>query len=236
MDVKAVSLCRLALASAMYDSLTPFNRSLGRLNEVTGGDIDLDDPAHRIAVIEWLNDWGCRHLSEDQHDVASRSILSWYTMCGPSLPAKEEPIWDLQDHDLEAAARSYGALKDMAGALRVRGGKKRKVRVGATAASKILFAIRSKVFMPWDEAMRASFKCDGSPNSYSKYLREMRDLTLYIGVLCRRNGFRIDDLPEKIGRPDSTVLALVNEYIWVTETRKCKLPSSQTLARWAGLG
>ena len=236
MNYENVTLCKLALASTMYDSLTPFNYSLALLNSTTGGSIDLTNPAHRISLMKWLNDWGCRHLSEDQHYVASSSILKWYQVDGASLFTNEKPLWDLGDHELEVASNAYGSLKDGTGAWRVRGGRKLEVHIGATAASKILFAIRPKALMPWDEAMRISFKCDGSPKSYSIYLKTIRNLTSHIGVLCRNKGFQIDDLPKELGRPDSTVLALVNEYIWVTETRKCELPSSHTLARWAELG
>ncbi len=236
MNYESVTLCKLALASAMYDSLTPFNKSLKLLNDDTGNNIDLANPEHRIALIKWLNDWGCRHLSEDQHNVASNSILKWYQADGTSLFTKEKPLWDLENGELETAARAYGALKDEMGARRVRGGSKRKVHIGPTAASKVLFAIRPKALMPWDEAMRISFECDGSPESYSKYLIRIRNLTLHIGNLCRNKGFEIDDLPQKLGRPNSTVLALINEYIWVTETRKVELPSSGTLTQWASLG
>jgi len=231
-----VTLCKLALASTMYDSLTPFNYSLALLNSTTGGSIDLTNPAHRIALMKWLNDWGCRHLSENQHEVASHSILNWYQVDGASLFTNEKPLWELGDHELEIAAHAYGSLKDKTGARRVRGGRELEVHIGATAASKILFAIRPKALMPWDEAMRISFECDGSPKSYSRYLKTIRNLTSHIGVLCRNKGFQIDDLPKELGRPNSTVLALVNEYIWVTETRKIELPSSHTLAQWAGLG
>ncbi len=236
MNFENVTLCKLALASTMYDSLTPFNYSLGRLNEATGGSIDLNNPAHRISLMKWLNDWGCRHLSEDQHEVASHSILNWYQGDGASLFTNRKPLWDLGDHELEIAAHVYGSLKDKTGARRVRSGRELEVHIGATAASKILFAIRPKALMPWDEAMRISFECDGSPKSYSRYLKTIRNLTFHIGVLCRNKGFQIYDLPRKLGRPNSTVLALVNEYIWVTETRKVELPSSRTLARWAELG
>ncbi|MBT9142290.1 MAG: hypothetical protein DDT32_00786 [Syntrophomonadaceae bacterium] len=236
MNYENVTLCKLALASTMYDSLTPFNYSLGRLNEATGGSIDLANRAHRLSLMEWLNNWGCRHLSKDQHDVASNSILNWYQVDGASLFTNEKPLWDLGDHELEIAARAYGSLKDKTGAQRVRGGSKQEVHIGPTAASKILFAIRLKALMPWDEAMRISFECDGSPESYFKYLITIRNLTLHIGDLCRNKGFQIDDLPQKLERPNSTVLALVNEYIWVTETRKVELPSSETLTQWASLG
>jgi len=190
--------------------------------------------------MEWLNDWGCRHLSKDQHDVASNSILNWYKVDGASLFTNEKPLWDLGDNELEMAANAYGSLKNKTGARRIRDGKKLEVHIGATAASKILFAIRPKALMPWDEAMRVAFKCDGSPESYSRYLSIIRNLTSHIGALCSNKGFQINELPQKLGRPNSTVLALVNEYIWVTVPRKnrkrVKLPSSETLMQWASLG
>jgi len=236
MNYKDVTLCKLALASTLYDSLTPFNRSLGRLDKATGSSIDLTNPKHRIALIKWLNDWGCRNLPKDQHDVASNSILEWYQVDGASLFTNEKPLWDVEDGELEIAARAYGSLKDETGAWRVRGGSKREVHIGPTAASKVLFAIRPKALMPWDEAMRVAFKCDGSPESYFEYLIEIRDLASHIGELCRNKGFQIEALPQRLGRSNSTVLALVNEYIWVTVTRKVELPSSKTLTQWASLG
>jgi len=231
-----VTLCKLALASKLYDALTPFNRSLGRLSKATGGNMDLTNPQHRIYLLTWLNDWGCRHLSEDQHNVASNSILKWYQVYGVSLFSNEKSLWDLVDGELEIAACSYGSLKDETGAWRVRCRSKRQVHIGPTAASKMLFAIRPKALMPWDEAMRISFDCDGSPKSYFKYLIKIRGLTLHIGDLCMNKGFQIDDLPQKLGRPKSTVLALVNEYLWITVTRKVRLPSSKTLKQWVSLG
>lgn len=236
MNYENVTLSKLALAGVMYDSLTPFNRSLSLLNSDTGVRIDLTNPAHCLSLMKWLNDWGCRHLSENYHELASFSILNWYQKDGASLFPDKKPIWDLADNELEIAANAYGSLQEKTGAWRVHGGRKTEVHIGATAASKILFAIRPKALMPWDEAMRISFSCDGSPESYSRYLKTIRNLTNHIKSLCMSKSFEIDDLPNKLGRPDSTVLALVNEYIWVTETRKCKLPSSDTLARWAELG
>jgi hypothetical protein len=230
-----VTLCKLALASKLYDSLTPFNRSLGRLDEATSNSIDLTNRAHRLSLLKWLNEWGCRNLPKDQHDVASNSILEWYQVDGASLFTNEKPLWDVEDGEMEIAARAYGSLKDKTGAKRVRGRSKRKVHIGPTAASKILFAIRPKSLMPWDEAMRVAFKYDGSPESYFEYLVEIRDLTSHIGDLCRNKGFQIEQLPRELERPKSTVLALINEYIWVTVTRKVELPSSETLTQWASL-
>ena len=236
MNIKDVTLGRMAVAVLLFDSLTPYNASLAIFRSATGDSLDLAIQEHRRVLLKWLNDWGCRHLSVDQHDIASNSILKWYQADGASLFTNEKPLWDVDDGELEIAARAYGSLKDETGARRVRGGSKRKVHIGPTAASKVLFAIRPKALMPWDEAMRTSFDCDGSPESYFEYLIEIRNLTLHIGDLCKNKGFQIDDLPHKLGRPNSTVLALVNEYIWVTVTRKVELPSSETLTQWASLG
>jgi len=236
MNCEDVTLCKLALARTMYNCLTPFNESLALLKEATGDSIDLNNPKHRISLLKWLNDWGCRHLSKDYHEVASSSIFSWYQTGGACLFPSEKPIWDLGESELEVVANVYGSLKDSIGAWRIHDARKLEVHIGATAASKILFAIRPKALMPWDIAMRISFKCDGSPTSYSWYLEKIRNLTSHIEVLCRGKGFQIDDLPKQLGRPNSTVLALVNEYVWITKTKKCKLPSSHTLARWAELG
>ena len=236
MNIKDVTLGRMAVAVLLFDSLTPYNASLAIFRSATGDSLDLAIQEHRRVLLKWLNDWGCRHLSVDQHDIASNSILKWYQADGASLFTNEKPLWDVDDGELEIAARAYGSLKDETGARRVRGGSKRKVHIGPTAASKVLFAIRPKALMPWDEAMRTSFDCDGSPKSYFKYLVEIRDLTLHIENLCRNKGFQIDDLPEKVDRPRSTVIELINEYIWITETRKIKLPSSEILTQWVSLG
>ena len=101
MNYENVTLCKLALASTMYDSLTPFNYSLGLLNSATGGSIDLTNPAHRISLMKWLNDWGCRHLSKDQHEIASYSILNWYQANGATLFPNRKQLWDLEDQELE---------------------------------------------------------------------------------------------------------------------------------------
>ena len=236
MNIKDVTLGRIAVAGLLFNSLTPYNTSLVDFKSAIGDRLDLVMQEHRDALMNWLNAWGCRHLSKDQHQVASKSILDWYHSNCATLFSDETPLWQVEDQEIEIAANAYGSLKDKIGAHGVRGGNKREIHIGPTAASKILFAIRPKALMPWDEAMRISFDCDGSPESYFKYLIKIRDLTLHIGDLCRNKGFQIDDLPHKLGRPNSTVLALVNEYIWVTETRKVELPSSATLTQWTSFG
>lgn len=236
MNIKDVSLGRMAVAVLLFDSLTPYNASLAIFRSATGDSLDLATKEHRCVLLKWLNAWGCRHLSKEQHQVASESILNWYQNNYAALFSDETPLWQLEDHEIDIAANAYGSLKDMIGARRYRHGNKLEAHIGPTAASKILFAIRPKALMPWDEAMRVAFKCDGSPESYVRYQKIIRKLAIHIGDLCKKRGFRIDALPQKLGRQNSTVLALINEYIWITVTRKIELPSSETLMQWALLG
>jgi len=230
---ESMNLCDLALACSMYDALTPFNVSLGRLKKSTAGSIDLSNTAHRISLLNWLNDWGCRHLSRESHHIASKAILDWYKQESTELFHKEESLWELDDREMESVAGAYDSLKNKTGACPTRGDMTLQIDIGPTAASKILFALRPAALMPWDEAMRKEFCCDGSKESYFKFLVDIRKLTFRIRELCKANDFDISELPHKIDRDGSTVLELINEYVWVTVTRKCKLPSPQNLALWA---
>ena len=67
-------------------------------------------------------------------------------------------------------------------------------------------------------------------------INEIRRLILHVDTLCMSRGFKIDEITEKVERPGTTVSELINEYIWVTETRKVELPSSKTLLQWGSLG
>lgn len=235
-DYEHLTLCDLALSSTMYNSLTPYNDSLRSLKSVTGNSIDLNNSNHRTFLVKWLNDWGCRHLSKRYHETTATAILDWYKQSGTRLFRKTKTIWDLDDHDLSGATEAYGSLKDKKVARRDRGTKTSDMHMGPTAASKILFALRPEALMPWDEAMRIGFGCDGSPESYLRFLQCIRKLARKIRDLCSDNSFDISELPLQIERPESTVLELINEYIWITVTRNCKLPSTSTLARWASWG
>jgi hypothetical protein len=236
MNIEDVTLGKIAVAHLLFDSLTAYNASLADFRCATSSTLDLAINEHRHALLKWLNDWGCRHLSKKNHQVASESILEWYQSECATLFGDSTPVWQLDDRELKTAANAYGSLKDRLGARHSRHNDQLQVHIGPTAASKVLFALRPRALVPWDDAMRRSFGYgDASPESYFKYLVAIRNLALHIRDLCRDKGFQIDDLPGKIDRGRSTVVELLNEYIWV-RTRGIELPSSETLMQWASLG
>jgi len=61
----------------------------------------------------------------------------------------------------------------------------------------------------------------------------IRVLEIPTEVFCSINNIDFLEVPQKIGRPGSTLPQLIGEYYWVTFTRKCKLPSHETVQKWA---
>lgn len=221
MNIREITLGKIAVSSLLFRSLTSYNDSLERLNESTQGSIEITNPEHRLFFLEWLNDWGCRSLSKDHHKVASASILEWYLQVGTRLFSSEKPLWNLDDNDLEIATEAYDCLKNKTGAWRIQNQSEQEVHIGATAASKVLFAIRPQALAPWDKDIRFSFKCDGSAKSYLKYLKAIRDITYHIRDMCRQKGFKIEEFLLKTGRPNSTPITLINEYLDQQDRENC---------------
>ena len=106
------------------------------------------------------------------------------------------------------------------------------VTFGPTAAAKILFVLRPKVFVAWDEPIRAGLHYDGSGRSYVGFLIRLREELLDLREQCRAFSFDLEDLPDAIGRPLSTPAQLLDEYYWATVTRGVVAPTRKQLARW----
>lgn len=236
MDIKQITLSKLAAACFMFNSLTRFNQSLidfKTTNNCNIADTIRTDPA---SIIIWLNRWGCRHLSREYHDIAAKSVSQWYDKYENTLLNSDTTIWQISEEEIKSISRAYGSLKERRGALRLRRNEQTEVLIGPTAASKILFILMPEAIMPWDEAMRKNFGCDGSPESYTNYLSTIRQIALHLEILCKRNGFYINQLPVKLERPQSTVLELINEYLYIRVTRNIEPPSSEKLFEWASWG
>ena len=99
MNIIDVTLSKLALASYMFDALMPYNKSYQRFNKRVSTHPDLLNESHRKALIEWLNDWGCRHLSKNQHETTSTHILTWFNNNQPQLASISNPVWDLSEKE-----------------------------------------------------------------------------------------------------------------------------------------
>ncbi len=228
-----MKLSELAFACFLYGRFTDYNSSYLNFLKATNHSPDLSKSEHRKILLVWLNKWGCRQFAIEFHDLASAEILSWHNDFASILFTPEKNIWDLTEVELEQATEAYDALSSQTASFRNRDGEKYPVSVGPTGASKILFAIRRNAFIPWDEPIREKFGYDGSGKSYLNYLKYIKSILKSLKPACEKNGFDFADLPKQLGRPDSTVPKLIDEFYWVTITNNCSSPSTDNFLRWA---
>ncbi len=228
-----MTLAELAFACYLYGKFTDYDASYLRFLDATNGFPDLTNQEHRQAILTWLNQWGCRHFSREYHEQASDEILSWYNEFNAVLPNVNNSLLELTDQQLETISKIFESLSNRTASYRNRNGNLDPVRFGATAAAKVLFAVRPTFLVPWDGPIRKHFGFDGSGISYLTYLRRVGSTLEELAEFCHLKGFELSDLPELLGRPRSSIPKLIDEYHWVTITKSCPPPDSATFQRWA---
>jgi hypothetical protein len=183
-----------------------------RLRDVTGGRVDLSVEAHRVAAIDWLRSWGCRHLRRADTARTAEALWTWWAAWGAQFPPDQAILTGLDEAALTSAGLAYDALRAAPAARRRARDGEVDVAFGDTATAKLMFAIRPQVFPPWDEPIRLAF---GKPGGGAAYVRLLRLSAAALDGLARRLGVPVDELPEVLGRPGSTPPKLVDEFLWI---------------------
>lgn len=228
-----MKLGALAFACHLFGLMSDYDISYKQFLDSTRPIIDLESSDHLMALLKWLNAWGCRQFSKEYHKLAANEIKEWYFEFNQYLPPNHATILTLTEENISMIENIYTGLVIKTASKRKLSGEQISIeRVGPTGTSKILFALRPNALIPWDGAMREKFGLDGSNNSYGNYLRKVRSDLEEISLECKRYGFELRDLPSKLGRRDSSITKLVDEYHWVTITRRCPAPSKEELKAW----
>jgi hypothetical protein len=169
---------------------------------------NLENDDHSEALLNWLNKWGCRI---DNSLFVSLKLQMAKLVYDQALKLPDLTI--LTDQDFEMLERVYGEICAIKG-------------LGSTAASKILFAMYPTAAIPWDAPIRKSFGLDETHASYRAMLsrsqqeaRKLRDEGLCLQRADWVKGLRTWPL-------------LLDNYNWVTITRKHKIPTSEELEKW----
>jgi hypothetical protein len=183
-----------------------------KLAERTGDQIDLGIEDHRLALISWLRAWGCRHLRRADTAMTSDALRGWWEEWGSGLPRDQDSLTGLDEDGLLWAGQAYGALRARPAARRSVKDTDVDVSFGDTAAAKALYALRPRVFPPWDELIRRSF---GPPGGAAAYVRLLRLSAAALDGLAARLGVRVGDLPAALGRPASTPPKVIDELLLV---------------------
>jgi len=228
-----MTLSELAFACLVYGGLSDYDESYLRFLKKTEGSVDLGNADHREALLVWLNRWGCRQFAKSWHQHASAELLSWHNEYGSTLFPRDRDLWELSEQELASVGHASGSLSRRIASYRKRNGGSSPVEFGPTGAGKILFAIRPRALLPWDNAIRKGLRYDDSQASYLSFMRYAKSVLDELARSCQRHGFQLADLPGLLARPHSTVPKLIDEYYWVTITKNCSPPDSDMFQRWA---
>jgi hypothetical protein len=227
-----MKLAELAYGCSLYSANTNYDASLEKLRSRTRSRLDPFDGEHQIALFGWLNAWGCRQFAREHHlATAAPSLVSWAHRWASRLPPAEYQLTQLSDAEIGLCAASYEALRDCPASVTQRkDGRRFTVTFGPTGAAKTLFALRPNVFAPWDESIRAANGWEADRASFHEYLRSSARL---LRDLCSEADTEVQAIPVLVGRPRSSPPKLIDEYNWVFDTRRMRMPSAQELAHWA---
>jgi len=229
-----MKLAELAFACYIYGKFADSNSSYLQFLDNTSPQLDLNNENHRIALLNWLNEWGCRQFAIAYHGLASEEIRSWFQDLGDQFFPLDKSLIDFSDYDFASVITAYTGLVNRIASKRLsRNEGQSEVTFGPTGTAKILFAIRPNAMIPWDDAMRTNFQLDGSAGDYVKFLKKVRNNLEELNEICIRSGHRLSDLPELVGKPKYSLTKLMDEYHWVTITRNCPAPTRQELNQWA---
>jgi hypothetical protein len=228
-----IRVFQLAYACRIYGQ-AQYDGTLASLRATTGGKpVDTTNPEHCKATLSWLNTWGCRHIAKSCHDMASQAILEWGGDWVPQLPGDGARLDQLTNDQVTLIGKAYDALARKKAAIRLKMGGASDVRFGPTAAAKIVFVVRPNACLPWDAPIRKELQCETSGQGYVAFLVNTRETLNHILQEAARHGIAAEQLPAVLGRPSSSLPKLIDEYLWITITRKFLPPSREELARWA---
>lgn len=209
MKLSELSACGRSYAMTRYDA------SLSTLR-LLGPEIDPSNEAQRLAMITWLNAWGCRQFAKAHHATASDSLARWSSSWLERLPGPAVELTDLAPSEIALCAASYADLRDRRASIKQRSTGQVSVGFGPTGAAKTLFAIRPRIFAPWDIPIRKARRWSGDAVSFQAYLTDMAD---QLRMLSAEAGVPVSALPALVGRPDSSPPKLIDEYNWMTLTQ-----------------
>ena len=190
------------------------DQSSAALRRATGPELDLSRAAHRRALHQWLNAWGCRirTVSTGETDPFDEAIVKWWKGERRSLRAIDVPLVQLSDEHLRTLGAAYAGLSVAIVAFD-KNGKARSM--GPTAAAKALYALKPGAVMPWDQAIAVQLHGARDATAFTNHLALGRS---WAKSLLAESGLDEVQLVTELGRPGATLAKVLDEYCYVRYT------------------
>lgn len=200
------------------------DRSLATLRQRTGPTPDPSEPEHCDEVLRWVNQWGCRirRPRPGEPDTFARNLSAWWSAHAATLPTTA--LSETDEHDISLLADAYHALAHLPATHPIRTRASTAIRrFGPTAASKIMFVLRPDTVTPWDAAIARRTTGGTTRQHFVRHLTAARLWTTSTLDEAARVG--IADIAAHVGRPNSSLAKIYDEWQYLTITRDAPVQS-----------
>jgi hypothetical protein len=208
-----VSVADVRTACAYFAGDGRPDKSFALLREATSGVIDLALVEHRNALFEWVEAWGCRirRPLPGEPTPFQQSLAEWWPLWRRDAPPSDAQLTDLSDAQIDLIANAYSDLRARPAAL---GARPRSV--AATAAAKVMHALRPLAIVPWDANIAKRLYRANGPSAFAAHQRACAALAQRLLVEARCTA---SELPAVVGRPGESIAKVIDEYCYVRISR-----------------
>jgi hypothetical protein len=182
-----------------------------------------------LAHLEWLNQWGCRHIAKINHPAWARELERCLGALDSLLPSHSHDIRSLTKTQIDELGQAF----DQVSSLWVRSSDGRKIHFGATAGSKTLHALRPNSLPMWDQEFRRRLGLGKNAAGYAGLIAWVRSEVESLCTDARRFSIGDSQIAEKVERHGASLVKLNDEYYWITWTENHKPPSPAQLCQWS---
>jgi hypothetical protein len=181
------------------------------------------------ALLKFLNRWLCR-IPEDNFPSLREGLQNWARNWVSRIPpANDQDICSLKPEERAQIGSSYESLLQFGD----------KLRFQDTAAAKTLHALRPNILPIWDREVKAKFakrhERQTRAQLYREFIGEVASEISELREDVERLGLSLSKVPQLLKHDGYSLVKLVDEYEYMTITRKCKIPSRAHLESWISL-
>ena len=176
-------------------------------------------------VLKFLRSWGCRQFIKEKEDQekSENALKKWFITYGSYLPSHDELLVNTSDKDINSYEKLFDDLMNSEASTKCKKQNKPISNTfGPVGAAKTLFALRRNTFRPWDNPIIKELQFGKNGKSYCEYLITVKKNLVELQDTCNQKGIDFTNLPKIFGRENSSMPKLIDEYLWVSITQKCK--------------
>jgi hypothetical protein len=211
-----VYICRLYGNDPAYD----------KLRADLGQSPDLASAEQQDSLLLFLNKWKCR-IKKESFPCLKKKLQTWAFEWVKELPGTDIDIRSLagDERRREQVAKAYDDACSKIGD-----------RFRDTATAKTLHVIRPQALPAWDGPINSWFLekglHDSAGETYAAFICHVASEISTLEADANRLGYSLSGIPQLVGRPDYSLVKLVDQFYWMTITGGYTVPTRADLEQW----